>query len=220
MHSRTRIKVCGITCIDDAEAAILAGVDALGFIFVESSPRYVSPEQAKNIISQLPPFIHYVGVFVDKDPVEVEEIVDYCGLSYVQLHGKEDAEYCQKLAQVATPCQVIKAFRVGKRSLAADFKPYEEAVKGFLLDTYVEGQEGGTGKPFDWSLIESLNLQLPIILAGGLTPENAADAVRVVKPFAIDINSGVEEEPGKKDVSKLRSLVASVGAVDKDNSLD
>lgn len=216
MHSRTRIKVCGITSAEDAADAIQAGVDALGFIFVESSPRYISPEKAKEIIAQLPPFIHYVGVFVDNDPIEVEEIIDYCGLSFVQLHGKEDAAYCQKLAQVATPCKIIKAFRVGNKSLAADFKPYEEVVKGFLLDTYVDGKEGGTGKPFDWSIIESLNLQLPIILAGGLTPDNAAEAVRGVRPFAIDVNSGVEIEPGKKNIEQLRVLVQRVAAADKE----
>ncbi len=210
MHSRTRIKVCGITSAEDANNAIEAGVDALGFIFVESSPRYISPEKAKEIIAQLPPFIHYVGVFVDNDPIEVEEIIDYCGLSFVQLHGKEDAEYCQKLAHAATPCKIIKAFRVGSKSLAADFKPYEDVVKGFLLDTYVDGQEGGTGKAFDWSIVESLNLQLPVVLAGGLTPENAAEAVNAVRPFAIDVNSGVESEPGKKDIGLLRTLIQRV----------
>lgn len=217
MHSRTRIKVCGITSAEDANDAIQAGVDALGFIFVESSPRYISPEKAKEIIAQLPPFIHYVGVFLDNNPIEVEEIIDYCGLSFVQLHGKEDAEYCQKLAQVATPCKIIKAFRVGRKSLAADFKPYEEFVKGFLLDTYVDGQEGGTGKPFDWSIIESLDLQLPIILAGGLTPENAGEAVCDVRPFAIDVNSGVESEPGKKDIEQLRLLIQRVAAADSES---
>jgi phosphoribosylanthranilate isomerase len=216
MHGRTRIKVCGITNIEDAKTAIRAGADALGFIFVESSPRYVSPEKAKEIVAQLPPFIHFVGVFVDSDPIEVEEIIDYCGLSYVQLHGREDAEYCSKLSHLATPCRIIKAFRVGPGTLAQDFKPYEDCVKGFLLDTFVEGQEGGTGKSFDWSMIELLSLQLPVILAGGLTPENAADAVRAVRPFAIDINSGVEDEPGRKNYEKLQSLVKRVAAADSE----
>jgi phosphoribosylanthranilate isomerase len=210
MHSRTRIKVCGITNIDDAREAIKAGADALGFIFVESSPRYISPEKTKEIVAQLPPFVQYVGVFVNEDPVEVEEIIEYCGLSCVQLHGSEDAEYCRELSHAATPCVVIKAFRIDARAIAADFQPYAESVKGFLLDTYAEGQEGGTGKTFDWAIIKSLNLKLPIILAGGLNPENAAEAVRAVRPFAIDINSGIEEQPGKKDYAKLHSLVTSV----------
>jgi phosphoribosylanthranilate isomerase len=216
MHGRTRIKVCGITNIEDAKAAILAGADALGFIFVESSPRYVSPDKVKEIVAQLPPFIHFVGVFVDSDPIEVEEIIDYCGLSYVQLHGREDAEYCSKLSYIATPCRIIKAFRVGSKTLAQDFKPYEDCVKGFLLDTFVEGQEGGTGKAFDWSLIEQLDLQRPVILAGGLTPDNVTDAVSAVRPFAIDINSGVEDEPGRKNYEKLQSLVKRVAAVDSE----
>lgn len=216
MHSRTRIKVCGITSAEDAKEAIRVGVDAIGFIFVESSPRYISPEKAKEIVTQLPPFIHFVGVFVDKDPIEVEEIIEYCGLTYVQLHGSEDAEYCRKLAHAATPCRLIKAFRVGPESKTADFTQYESSVKGFLLDTYVEGQEGGTGKPFDWSITASLGLQLPVILAGGLNPDNVCEAVRTVRPFAIDINSGVELEPGKKDITKLHSLIKSVAVVDSD----
>ena len=214
MHSRTRIKVCGITSAEDAKGAIRIGVDAIGFIFAENSPRYISPEKAKEIVTQLPPFIHFVGVFVDKDPVEIQEIIEYCGLSYVQLHGSEDAEYCQKLAQAATPCKVIKAFRVCPRSMAADFTSYEDSVKGFLLDTYVDGREGGTGKPFDWSIVESLKLQLPVILAGGLTQDNVAEAIRAVRPFAIDVNSGVETEPGKKNLAKLRNLVDIVAGVD------
>lgn len=214
MHSRTRIKVCGITTAEDAKEAIRLGVDAIGFIFVENSPRYISPEKAKEIVMQLPPFIHLVGVFVNCDPVEVEEIIEYCGLTHVQLHGSEDVDYCLRLSQDATPCRVLKAFRVGPESTAADFLPYEQAVSGFLLDTYVEGQEGGTGRPFDWSVIEALQLKLPLILAGGLSPENVAEAVQNVRPYAIDVNSGVEDEPGRKNPDKMRLLVESVGRVD------
>lgn len=214
MHRRTRIKVCGITTVEDAEEAIRQGVDAIGFIFAEQSPRYISPEKAKEIAANLPPFIHLVGVFVDGDPVEVQEIIDYCGLTHVQLHGKEDEEYCRKLAQAATPCRLIKAFRVGPHSLASDFQPYEESVKGYLLDTYMEGQEGGTGKPFNWSMVASLGLKQPVVLAGGLTPENIEEAIRAVRPFAVDVNSGVEDEPGRKNKQKLLELVARVRAVD------
>lgn len=198
MHSRTRIKVCGITSAEDAKEAIRVGVDAIGFIFAEKSPRYITPEKAKEIVTELPPFVHFVGVFVDKDPVEIEEIIEYCDLSYVQLHGNEDPEYCHKLSQAATPCRVIKAFRVSSATEAEEFAAYEDSVTGFILDTYVKGQEGGTGQPFDWSIIESLNLKLPVILAGGLGPENIAEAIKRVKPFAVDVNSGVEESPGKK----------------------
>ena len=214
MHRRTRIKVCGITTVEDAEEAIRQGVDAIGFIFAEQSPRYISPEKAKEIAARLPPFIHLVGVFVDGDPVEVQEIIDYCGLTHVQLHGKEDDEYCRKLAQAATPCRLIKAFRVGSHSTAADFQPYEDSVKGYLLDTHVEGQEGGTGKVFDWKLVESLGLRQPVILAGGLSAENIGEAIRVVQPFAVDVNSGVEDEPGRKNHQKIMELVAQVKAID------
>lgn len=207
---RTRIKVCGITSVEDATAAINGGADALGFIFAEKSPRYVSPNDAREIVSELPPFIHFVGVFVDKDPIEVQEIIEYCGLTHVQLHGKENPEYCENLANSASPCKLIKAFRVGSATMAADFTPYEKSVIGFLLDTYVEGIEGGTGKTFDWQLIETLKLQRPVILAGGLSPENVAEAVTKVAPFAIDVNSGVEIEPGKKDHAKLAELMKTV----------
>ena len=216
MHSRTRIKVCGITTVEDAREAIRVGVDALGFIFAEKSPRYISPEKVKEIVAQLPPFIHLVGVFVDCDPIEVQEIIDYCGLTHVQLHGSEDVEYCQKLAQAATPCRLIKAFRVGRKTVADDFTPYEDSVKGYLLDTYVEGQEGGTGQSFDWAMIESLRLKLPILLAGGLTVDNVKQAITRIRPFAVDVNSGVEEEPGKKDHAKLQQFVELVKCVDQE----
>lgn len=214
MYSRTRIKVCGITTVEDAREAIRIGVDALGFIFAEKSPRYISPEKVKEIVNQLPPFIHLVGVFVDSDPVEIQEIIEYCGLTHVQLHGEEDAEYCQKVAQSASPCRVIKAFRVSSQTMSADFAPYEESVVGYLLDTFAAGQAGGTGKPFDWSKIESFNLKQPVILAGGIAPENVVEAIRSVRPFAVDVNSGVEVEPGKKDHDRLNQLVELVKNVD------
>jgi len=216
MHSRTRIKVCGITTVEDAKEAIRVGVDAIGFIFAEKSPRYISPEKVKEIVAQLVPFVHLVGVFVDSDPVEVQEIIDYCGLTHVQLHGSEDGEYCEKLAQAATPCRLLKAFRVGRETTAADFTPYVDSVKGYLLDTYVQGQEGGTGKTFDWSIIESLGLKQPIILAGGISAENVAQAIKSVRPFAVDVNSGVEDEPGRKDHAKLQQFVELVRGVDRE----
>lgn len=212
MHNRTRIKVCGITRIEDALAAVERGVDALGFIFVESSPRYISPEEVRIITSQLPPFVHCVGVFVDKDPVEIEEIIEYCHLTYVQLHGNEDPDYCEKLAHSASPCKIIKAFRVSSDTGPSDFTPYEGIVSGFLLDTYVKDQEGGTGQTFDWRMIESLQLQLPIVLAGGIEPQNVVEAIEAVKPFAVDVNSGVEEKPGKKDIQKLETLLRNIAA--------
>ncbi len=207
--------MCGTTNVKDAEAAILAGVDALGFIFVKKSPRNILAETAKEIISALPPFIDLVGVFVDRDLMEVEEIAKYTGLSYVQLHGKEEPEYCEELATKLPTCKVIKAFRVGEKSKRDDFSPYNQLVTGFLLDTYVKDKEGGTGLVFDWNLIKQLDLQRPCILAGGLNPENVVNAIEAVHPFAIDINSGVELEPGVKDHAKLRLLTEQVKWADQ-----
>lgn len=202
--------MCGITTVEDASAAIGLGVDALGFIFVESSPRYISPEKAREITETLPPFVHLVGVFVDQDPVEIDEISRYCDLTTIQLHGKEDPEYCQTLRKTVAPCKVVKAFRVGSVSQKSDFTPYNESVDGFLLDTYVKGQEGGTGEVFDWSVIDRLELQKPIMLAGGLSPDNVEEAVTSVLPYGVDVSSGVELEPGKKDQEKVRSFVHRV----------
>ncbi len=218
MGSRTRIKVCGMTRKADALAAIDCGVDALGFIFVKKSPRYIAPESAREIIRELPPFINCVGVFMDEDPSAIREIVDLCGLFWVQLHGSETPEYCRRWRQSSSPARLIKAFRVGPDTCAADFRPYEEHVAAFLLDTYVKGRQGGTGKVFDWERIERFELQRPLILAGGLTPENAAAAARAVQPFALDVNSGVEEAPGRKDPCKLRTLVSAVCACDRERS--
>ncbi len=220
MAARTRVKMCGITNRYDAEEGVRAGVDALGFIFVEESPRYISPEDAREIISELPPFVDCVGVFVDRDPVEVEEIIAYCGLSYAQLHGSEDPKYCERLARSSAPCKMIKAFRVNGDSQADLFTPYEEVAQGVLLDTYSKGMAGGTGLVFDWTIISRLNLQLPLILAGGIGPENVREAINLVRPFAIDVNSGVERAPGQKDSAKLHALMEQVRLADQEERLN
>lgn len=214
MQSRTRIKMCGLTRIKDVEAGIDAGLDALGFIFYDKSPRNVAPDFVKSVVAKMPPFIHCVGVFVDRDRKEVEEIVEYCGLSHAQLHGKEDPKYCERLERFVSPCHVIKAFRVGDKSTSADFLPYDDVIHGYLLDTYVKGNAGGTGEVFDWSLIERLNLQRPVILAGGLSVTNVEDAIKLVGPFGVDVNSGIEIEPGIKDHSKLNEFVRKVKFMD------
>jgi len=215
MAARTRVKMCGITNRYDAEEGVRAGVDALGFIFVEESPRYILPEDAREIISELPPFVDCVGVFVDRDSIEVEEIIAYCGLSYAQLHGSEDPKYCERLARSSAPCKMIKAFRVNGDSQADLFAPYEEVAQGVLLDTYSKGMAGGTGLVFDWTIISRLNLQLPLILAGGIGPENVREAINLVRPFAIDVNSGVERAPGQKDSAKLHALMEQVRLADQ-----
>lgn len=215
MAGRTRVKMCGITNRYDAEEGVRAGVDALGFIFVDESPRCISSENAREIIAELPPFVDCVGVFVDRDPKEVEEIIAYCGLSYAQLHGSEDPKYCERLARYTAPCKVIKAFRVGTETQADLFTPYNEVAQGVLLDTYSKGIAGGTGMTFDWRIIERLRIQSPLILAGGLGPENVGEAIRQIRPFGIDVNSGVERAPGVKDVDKLHTFMEQVRMADQ-----
>ncbi len=206
-----RIKVCGITRLQDALAAVAAGVDALGFIFFERSPRAVSPEDARVIIEHLPPFVDTVGVFVDREPSEVEEIVQFCRLGYVQLHGQESPKYCERLARLTAPCQLIKALRLGGPAVTPEeVAPYARHVKGFLLDTWKQGMAGGTGTSFDWSLVRTLNLQRPFILAGGLDPESVVAAIEAAHPYGVDINSGVESAPGIKDPDRIIELVRAI----------
>ncbi len=206
---RTRVKMCGTTRLEDAEAAVRYGVDVLGFIFYAKSPRNISLEQAARIIKKLPPFVDRVGVFVN---APIKEVVASAGvgLSYLQLHGNESADYCRQIRQQLPFCGIIKAFRIGKESRAEDFTPYNECVDAFLLDTYMQGASGGTGKVFDWSIIDTLKLQRPILLAGGLSPENVVCAITEVQPFAVDINSGVELQPGVKDHARLKELLQLV----------
>ncbi len=213
---RTRIKMCGTTNLEDARAAVRAGVDALGFIFVKKSPRFVTVQKAREIVSILPPFVDPVGVFLDFDPKEVAEIAREVGLTCLQLHGKEEPAYCLEVSRLAAPCKVIKAFRVGEQSRAGDFARYHDVVQGFLLDTYVKGLAGGTGETFGWQLVDRLDLQRPVILAGGLCPDNILEAVRKVRPYGIDVNSGVELSPGRKDQKKLGRLVDRVRLADND----
>ncbi len=210
--TRIRIKMCGVTRIADAEAAVAAGVDALGFIFHRKSGRNIDPDKARAIIEQLPPFIDTVGVFVDKNRHEVEEIIDYCRLAYAQLHGRETPKYCERLARFGAPCQVVKAFQVTPELAPEDIRPYDEYVRGYLLDTFHQQMVGGTGETFDWSLIEKLKLNRPLLLAGGLKPENILAALNAVCPYAVDVNSGLEIQPGIKDHTLIKALVGRVRA--------
>lgn len=210
--------MCGTTNLVDAEKAVELGVDALGFIFAEKSPRYIRPEAALEITQNLPPLLFKIGVFVDLEVHEVEEIVRYLGLNGVQLHGKESPEYCAQLKNSLPSCTRIKAFRVGDHSTSADFGLYDEVVNGCLLDTYVKDVEGGTGQIFDWSLIENLKLRKPYILAGGLNPENIGQALTIVSPFGVDVNSGVERAPGKKDHDLLKRFITQVSGIDRNKA--
>ncbi len=210
--ARTRIKMCGLTREKDVEAGVEAGLDALGFIFYRKSPRNVDPDFVRSVVAKMPPFTDCVGVFVNRRREEVEEIVEYCGLSHAQLHGSEDPKYCERIERFVSPCRVVKAFRVSEESTREEFDPYAKVIHGYLLDTYVKGNAGGTGETFDWSIIKRLNLQRPMILAGGLDPGNIEEALKQVQPFGVDVNSGVEIEPGIKDHAKLFEFVSKVRA--------
>jgi phosphoribosylanthranilate isomerase len=201
---RTRVKICGITNIDDALAAVAAGVDALGMVFYAGSPRFVSRETAAEIIRHLPPFVAKVGLFVDATPDEVRQIVAACGLDTLQFHGAETPDYCRSFHLNA-----YKAFRIRSSASLAALISYDTAA--WLLDSGVSGQYGGTGTSFDWSLaVEASRYGKPIILAGGLNPDNVQEAIRQTHPYAVDVSSGVESAPGRKDPSKVRDFMAAV----------
>ena len=195
-----RIKICGITTREDAHAAIDAGADALGFIFVPASRRYLSRDAAASIIAGLPPFVTPVGVFVNERRKLILETIRRTGIRCLQLHGDEPPEETG-----GYPIPVIKGFRVGP-----DFDPAvlsAHRTGAYLLDTYVEGKYGGTGKRFDWNLAVASKKFGRIILSGGLTPENVGEAVRFVQPYAVDVSSGVESAPGVKDPARIEAFI-------------
>lgn len=195
-----KIKICGLKEVNHAVKAAELGADFLGFVFAES-PRRVTPEQASLITCQLPPGVKKVGVFVNEKPEIVNEITGFCGLDLVQLHGSESPAYCK---QVCVP--VIKAFRVKNANFLREMELYRDSVEMFLLDTYIPGVAGGTGKAFDWKLATAASGSEKIILAGGLNPENIASACRIAKPFAVDVSGGVETE-GVKDIVKIEAFI-------------
>jgi phosphoribosylanthranilate isomerase len=204
-----RIKICGITNLEDALLAADLGADALGFIFYPKSPRYVAPEAAKEIIAHLPPFVTSVGVFVDEEMAAVSELVEQVGLDWIQVHGQESPDYCRSLGRRA-----IKGFRIKDASSLMELEPFQGAVQAFLLDTYKTGQVGGTGETFDWRLAQQAKKYGRIILAGGLTRENVAQAIKVAQPQAVDTASGTEAEPGKKDPEKLKTFFKTIRTVE------
>jgi phosphoribosylanthranilate isomerase len=195
-----RVKICGITSVEDALQAVQAGADALGFVFYERSPRNLDPLRAAKIISNLPPFVQTVGLFVNADAGFVNDTADRCRLDLVQLHGDEPPEYCEQVRR-----RVIKAFRVRDASSLAPVRDYR--VAGILLDAYSPGAFGGTGLSFNWELAGIAKKFGPVILAGGLAPDNVREAVERVAPYAVDVSSGVESSPGKKDPEKVREFI-------------
>jgi len=203
----TKIKICGITNIEDARAAANLGADALGFIFVPDTPRYMEPQSASRIIRELPPFITRVGVFADASPEEICQTIQTCGLNAIQLHGSETPEYCDNI-RARCRVNIIKGFRIKDRHSLSAIPKYK--VSAYLLDTYVKGKKGGTGETFNWDLAKEAKPYGRIIIAGGLTPENVAEAIQNVQPYAVDVSSGVEARPGKKDHAKIRAFIKNV----------
>ncbi len=200
-----RVKVCGITNYEDAALALDQGVDALGFNFYPPSPRYIPPGTARSIIRKIPPFTATVGLFVNvADPDRLIATARQAGVQVLQLHGDETPEYCRQLAD----WPLIKVLRIGKEPVREDLTEYP--VQGFLLDAKDDTLYGGTGKSFDWNLARKIKRIRPIILAGGLRSDNVRNAIRVVEPYGLDVCSGVESEPGKKDSQKLIEFMNEV----------
>ena len=199
------VKICGITNFEDASLAVLLGADALGFIFARS-PRQIAPQKARDIVRKIPPLVKTVGVFVDEQPAAIKEMINYCGLDLVQLHGNESPELCGQLMP-----HTIKAFRIKDEASLETGRRYCGKARAMLLDTYSEEMAGGTGRTFDWQIaIKIKELGIPVILAGGLGPSNIEQAIRTVKPYAVDVNSGIEERPGRKNRALMKVLLEKV----------
>lgn len=209
-NGRTRVKVCGLTSALDAAEAVRAGADALGVVLAES-PRQVTLTEAERIFAAVPPFVARVGVFVNAPADYVERAVARLGLAAVQFHGSESPGRC-----AAAPVPVIKAVRVRPGLDPADLEAYRDRVSALLLDTYVEGVDGGTGRTFPWEAVAPLPAWAPMIVAGGLNPVNVGGAIRALGPYGVDVSSGVEERLRQKDRLKLHAFVAAVRAADEE----
>lgn len=208
MDNQTKVKICGITNLEDARFASGALVDYLGFIFTEKSKRYIDPEKAGAIINWVEG-PEKVGVFMNQSLDDVNLLAKFSGIDYVQLHGQETVEYCQLIEK-----PIIKVIHVGestiREELEASVALYSEVAEFLLFDTQNNGEYGGTGKTFDWSLLNDIAGEKPFFLAGGLNPDNVSEAIDLVQPYAVDVNSGVEEEPGLKDFEKIERLMANL----------
>jgi len=210
---RLLVKICGIRNVEDARFAVAAGADALGFVFWYMSPRRIEPEQAAAIAAELPESVLRVGVFVDAPREQIERTAHQVGLDVLQLHGEEPPEALEGLSRLA-----LKAIRVGPRFAAEEALRYAKTARGIVVDTRLPGETqmpGGTGVPFDWSLVANLADQVPfLMLAGGLSPTNVAQAVRAVRPDAVDVSSGVERMPGRKDPERVKAFIEASRAVE------
>ena len=197
-----RVKVCGLTNLEDALAAVELGADALGFVFAPS-PRRATLQQVADIVAALPPFVCKVGGFVDSTPQQIAETMTYCGLDSVQMHGSESPALCQLFLP-----RVIKALMVKDESVLTLLPQYK--VSAYLLDSYHELLKGGTGQRFDWTIAKRAGQYGPVIVSGGLTPTNVRQAIAIAQPYAVDVSSGVESRPGIKDHTKMQAFVDAV----------
>jgi phosphoribosylanthranilate isomerase len=204
-ENQVKVKVCGMTNLKDALVAVEEGADAVGFIFYKKSPRSVTMKLVREIILELPPFVDTVGVFVDETAEQINKIADNCNLDLIQLHGNESAAFCKRMRR-----RVIKAFRVKDMQSVKKLSSYQ--VSGFLLDTFSESLHGGTGKVFDWNLALPAKKIGPVIMAGGLTANNVQQAIRQVRPYGVDVCSGVESQPGIKDHKKIKAFLKNAKA--------
>jgi phosphoribosylanthranilate isomerase len=205
----TRVKICGIREFEDARDAVLLGAHAIGLNFYPNSPRYIEPSNAAEIIERLPPFVTIVGIFVNHpDPQSLEDFAVSLGLHAVQLHGNETPDYCSMIQRV----KVIKAFRVDSHFRVDTLRNY--GSRTFLLDACSPDQFGGTGKPFNWDMAFGANAFGSIVIAGGLTPDNVSEVVSSLHPFGVDVASGVESKPGRKDYEKMRRFIEAVQRAD------
>jgi phosphoribosylanthranilate isomerase len=218
MNQRTRIKICGLTRTEDVQTAIAAGADAIGLVFYPKSPRYVSPKIAASLIAAVPPFVTSVGLFVNAMQQEIVDTVRQVPVSLLQFHGDETLEQCCAMAH-AVNRPFLRALRIGTEMTGADLLKYElnyraasKLFAGLLLDAFVDGYGGG-GKVFDWSLIPK-ELAPRVVLSGGLSVQNATEAVLQVRPYAVDVSSGVELSKGVKDPAKIRSFIGAVHQAD------
>ncbi|MEN9476563.1 MAG: hypothetical protein RLZZ300_704 [Pseudomonadota bacterium] len=204
---RTRIKICGLTREVDVDAAVAAGADAIGFVFYPPSPRYVAPQRAAELVKRIPPFVDVVGLFVNEGPEVVRAACDALPINILQFHGDEDAAYCRQFSR-----PWLRAARVRPGLDLVEFARSFPEARGLLLDAFVDGFGGG-GHVFDWTLIPP-GLPGYVVLSGGLNAENVGDAIRRVRPVAVDVSSGVEVSKGIKDHDKMRAFVAAVRAAD------
>lgn len=201
-----RVKICGITQPDQGQEIARLGAHSIGFICVQKSPRYVTPEQIRAIVEQLPPQVVRVGVFMDAPFEEIVRTVQASDLTSIQLHGAESPELCDRLRQTFPEIELIKAFRIRSGEDLRQTQPYEDHVDWLLLDAYHPNLGGGTGQTLDWRSLQTFHPQRPWLLAGGLTPDNVQDALSLIHPNGIDLSSGVETSPGHKDLQRVEQL--------------